>query len=79
MTRTLKERKLISEHERLTTKGGAGIAARQRIRIKGKLREELDYHTLAYVLHVTAKRRVDERRRLQAADRERRRDRRRGR
>lgn len=45
------------------------MGARQRIRIKGKLREELDYSTLSYVLHVTAKRRVDARKRAAAEDR----------
>jgi hypothetical protein len=39
-----------------------------RIRIKGKLREDLDYHTLSYVLHVMAQRRVQERRRLTAEE-----------
>jgi hypothetical protein len=47
-----------------------------RIRIKGKLREDLNYHELAYVLHVMAKRRVDARRRL--ATEERKKDRRSG-
>jgi hypothetical protein len=40
-----------------------------RIRIKGKLREELDYDTLAFVLHTMAKRRVDARRRMAAEER----------
>jgi hypothetical protein len=50
------------------------MRSRQRIRIKGKLREELDYSTLSYVLHVMARRRVDARRRLQAQERERQRE-----
>lgn len=66
----------VSHHEikteAVTTKGGPGIAARQRIKINGKLREELDYHLLAYALHVMAKRRVDDRRRRAEKDREKR-------
>lgn len=72
-TRIATEHRLVvddrANNELLTTKGGAGIAGRQRIRIKGKLREDLDYHTLSYVLHVLSKRRVDARRKL--ADEER--------
>jgi hypothetical protein len=52
------------------------MGSRQRIGIKGKLREELDYHTLSYVLHVTAKRRVDARRKAAAKDRAKREERR---
>jgi hypothetical protein len=49
------------------------MGKRGRIRVDGRMREELDYHTLAYVLHVMAKRRVDARRRLAAEDKKQRR------
>lgn len=68
MNRKSKARTMNSTHQ-LSRKGGVGIAGRQRIRIKGKLREELDYSTLTYVLHVMARRNVDARRRAAAADR----------
>jgi hypothetical protein len=68
MTRTPIQRK-VDSRDQLSREGGVGIAGKQRIRIKGKLREELDYHALAYVLHTMAKRRVDARRRLEAEQR----------
>lgn len=68
MNRTSNRRTMDSTHQ-LSRKGGVGIAGRQRIRIKGKLREELDYSTLSYILHVMAKRRVDARRRIEAEER----------
>jgi hypothetical protein len=71
--RTLTEHTFDAHHGdsslELTTKGGPNIANRQRIGIKAKLRDNADFSTLAYVLHVMAKRRVDARRRLAAEER----------
>jgi hypothetical protein len=47
----------------------------QRIKIKGVRRKELDYDAIAYVLFVMAKRQVAERRKREAEERAKRRER----